>query len=422
MEYHVDNIMYAAGDELYNTIRTGITFTEPIDEQILRDAVDRLVLRFPYFGIKFERRGDNLYYVQNKEPFVITSDGEPITLGGPESNYQLLAFTYKDNTLFIDTSHFLMDGGGKFMMLKMLLFEYLSRKYPDHEFDSSDFPQPGDEIHDDEITDMPYPDEELPVDFPKMQKRTKEVFQIEGFPSGYENMDKWMSYRIKVKQSEMMEYASKNDASPATFISSLTYRAIAQLNPDNKLPIVCGMQHQFRKALGNLRSHSSHVVIAPIVYPDDVREKDLEYLNTLGRGTLLLYASDEQDAHLINHYLEVCQYMEDKTFKQKQRLMRKVVKSTIGKNTFEVSYTGRVKWNGLDKYLTCFTPYIDLELSGGLSIEIFALGEYFDINIMQRNNDDRYVNHIIKQLQDLNITVIQEEPEHFRINGFVLPE
>ncbi len=54
-------------------------------------------------------------------------------------------------------------------------------------------------------------------------------------------------------------------------------------------------------------------------------------------------------------------------------------------------------------------------------VDNITFTEPIDINIMQRNNDDRYVNHIVKQLRDLNITVIQEAPEPFKINGFVLP-
>ena len=101
-------------------------------------------------------------------------------------------------------------------------------------------------------------------------------------------------------------------------------------------------------------------------------------------------------------------------------MMRRIVKLAIGKNTFEVSYTGRVGWSGMDKHLTCFTPYIDMNLSGGLSVEIFSLGEYFDINIMQRTYDRKYVDRIVELLAELGINCEMNEPEPFSISRFQL--
>ena len=59
-----------------------------------------------------------------------------------------------------------------------------------------------------------------------------------------------------------------------------------------------------------------------------------------------------------------------------------------------------------------------MSLSGGISAEIFALGEYFDINIMQRNGDARYVDRIAVLLESQGISCLREPPEHFEINRF----
>ena len=48
------------------------------------------------------------------------------------------------------------------------------------------------------------------------------------------------------------------------------YRAIADIHPETKLPIVCGMQHQYRKALGKPFSHLCHVNILPIAYQEKI--------------------------------------------------------------------------------------------------------------------------------------------------------
>lgn len=421
MRYVVDHIMYAAGRDFRNTIRTGLEMTEPVDEAVLRQAVDRLPLRFPYYAVRLVRDGESYYYESNDAPYVIAQNGKAVVLGSEESNGHLAAFSIKGNTLYLDTSHFLMDGGGQFPFLKMLLYEYLIRKHPEETFDISDIPQPGDEIRPEELTDDPYPEKEIQVDDPPMKTELKEIFQLRDQPQGYQNIEGWTSFRFKIKQSETMKYASSADGSPATFISSLIYRAISKYYPENQLPIVCGMQHQFRKALGNPFSHSSHVRIVPIIYPDKMRERDLGSVNTLGRGTLILRASDEEDSHGINEYLRNRERLQKLPFSKKQKMVRWIVRSAIGKNTFEVSYTGRVRWSGLDRYIVCFTPYIDMSLSGGISAEIFSLGEYFDINIMQRNNDGRYVESVLEQLEELGIHSEAEPPETFNIPGFEFP-
>ena len=101
--------------------------------------------------------------------------------------------------------------------------------------------------------------------------------------------------------------------------------------------------------------------------------------------------------------------------------MRKVVLDGIGTNTFEVSYTGRVPWSGLDKYVTNVVPYVDMTLSGGISIEIFSVGDVFSVNIMQRNGNRQYVDRFTALLEEKGVVYIAEEPEHFQLSGIQLP-
>ena len=39
MEYKVNNLLYAAGPDMLNTIRTDVTLTEPVNVQALEKAV-----------------------------------------------------------------------------------------------------------------------------------------------------------------------------------------------------------------------------------------------------------------------------------------------------------------------------------------------------------------------------------------------
>jgi hypothetical protein len=218
-----------------------------------------------------------------------------------------------------------------------------------------------------------------------------------------------------------MSFASSLDGSPATFIASLMYRTIADCHPENRLPMVCGMQHQFRKALGKPVSHMCHVNVVPIIYPNKLKNWDIERLNTIARGQLIIGASVENDILTVNEHIRNEKLIRDMPLSKKHDHMRKALLKGIGKNTFEVSYTGRVPWSGLDKYITNVVPYLDLTVSGGLSIEIFSVGDVFSINIMQRNGNRQYTDRFAALLEETGVEYTAEEPEHFQLSGFQLP-
>jgi hypothetical protein len=108
---------------------------------------------------------------------------------------------------------------------------------------------------------------------------------------------------MKVGQKDMMRFASSIDGSPASFIASVMYRAITELHPDEDLPVVCGMQHQYRRALRKPYSHLCHVNIIPIVYTGKMRGKSLELLNTMGRGVMIVRGDDANDLLSVNDHV-----------------------------------------------------------------------------------------------------------------------
>ena len=417
----VNNLIYASGPDMLGTIRTGITLTEPVSARVLALAVKKAAERFPYFSVKLVRCGSEYRMEQNNRPFVISPDGRAAILGAEESNCHLFAFAYDGCRLYADTSHFITDGSGIFPFLKTILYYYLTELYPEEKFDTRTIPLSGGKVPDAEADDDPYPGELLPEEPLVRGKRPEDIFLLRGQINGYEHMGEWASFVFRIRQDDLMAYASSLDGSPATFIASLMYRAITECHPGNRLPLVCGMQHQFRKALGKPFSHLCHVNVVPIVYPDRLRTWDLEKLNTVARGQLVIGADDQNDILTINEHIRNEKRIRDMSLSRKRDHMRKVILDGIGANTFEVSYTGRVQWSGLDKYVTNVVPYLDMTLSGGISIEIFSVGDVFSVNIMQRNGDRQYVNRFAALLEEKGVAYTAEEPEQFSLSGFRLP-
>ena len=153
-----------------------------------------------------------------------------------------------------------------------------------------------------------------------------------------------------------------------------------------------------------------------------MKNRDIELLNTMARGIIIVRADDDNDVLSVNEHIENEKKIKTLTLAEKHEYMKKFLLNGIGQNTFEVSYTGRVPFSGLDKYICDFIPRIDMRLSGGISIEIFTVGENFCINIMQRNDDSRYTDRFAAILTENGINCVQEPPEYFEINDFILPE
>ena len=422
MEYRVNNLIYAAGDDLHNTIRTCIVMTEPVDAGALREAADLAIGRFPYFAVRLVKKGEEYVLQHNPAPLTITHGSRAVALGSEESGQHLTAVSYDGDRIYIDSSHFLTDGNGTFPFIKTMLYCYLHILHPDEEFDISGIALPDSEVTAAEAEDYPFPDEPIDVTPLGQNVRYDEVFTLDSQPEGYTNRDNWTSFCMKVCQKDMMRYASSVDGSPASFIASTMYRAIAELHPETELPIVCGMQHQYRKALGKPFSHMCHVNIVPIAYTNKMRGRDIELLNTMTRGTIIIRADDNNDMLSVNAHINNEKKIRNMTLTQKHGHMKDFLLNSIGKNTFEVSYTGRVPFSGLDKYISNFYPFLDMSLSGGISVEIFSLNDVFSINIMQRNDDPRYCEHFIRLMEECGVRCEVSRPEHFEISEFVMPK
>ncbi|MBP5289747.1 MAG: hypothetical protein J6Z79_07760 [Clostridia bacterium] len=421
MHHPVNNIMYATTENLRNTLRFAIFLREPIEIEAMKRAAAQTAARFPYFAVRMIRRGESYVFEANRAPFVFSNQSAPVRLNSAESNYHLLAFCWENNRLYLDTTHFLTDGNGIFPFVRTLLYCYFCVTHPEENFDTSCIALPGEDIPEAELEYNPYPEETIRAETMDLRHAPEEIFKLPGQETGYENMENWTAYFLRIPQKESMRYVSSVDGSPATFVSSLIYRAIDDLYPDNTLPIVCGMQHQFRHALGKPQSLLCHVNLAPIRYPVSLRGADIERLNTIGRGSLILRADDASDLITVNAHIQNEKAIRDMDLARKRDYMRRVVLDGIGDNTFEVSYTGRVPWGGLDRYVSYLAPYLDMTLSGGVSVEIFSRGTDFDICIMQRNKDERIVNRVKELLTEIGIQFFSDGAEPFAIPTFETP-
>ncbi|MBR5315652.1 MAG: alpha/beta hydrolase fold domain-containing protein, partial [Firmicutes bacterium] len=114
-----------------NVYRISATLTEPVDKDILQNALDITVRRFPSIGAKL-RRGFFWYYLEQLDAAPKIQDENPHPLkrmSREETRSCALRVIVHDRRIAIECFHVLSDGTGAMSFLKSLLAEYLQQKH-----------------------------------------------------------------------------------------------------------------------------------------------------------------------------------------------------------------------------------------------------------------------------------------------------
>ena len=87
-EFH-EPMLYLSTPEHPNTMGVLAVLKEAVDGELLRDVVEELRVRFPYFYVRAASHDKDLLPVPNTLPMTVRSTWAPIMLNAKESNYHL---------------------------------------------------------------------------------------------------------------------------------------------------------------------------------------------------------------------------------------------------------------------------------------------------------------------------------------------
>lgn len=110
-----------------NTFRVTMTLKEEIDPDILQQAVNHVLERYPLFKVKLKKGMFWAYFDTNSKPFNVQEMTHIICGPMDPSNNKGYMFKifYRHCDIAIEMFHSLADGGGVIELLKALVFEYL---------------------------------------------------------------------------------------------------------------------------------------------------------------------------------------------------------------------------------------------------------------------------------------------------------
>ena len=411
MNFKPNPLLYGANEDFFSTFRLAIRMNSTVDYNLLSRSVEKVMERYPYFCVYPEREGENLVLRYNKRPLPVFPDDRAVTLGSDESRGHLISFGCKDNTIFIDASHYLADGMGVDPLLKSLLYLYVSERYGAEGLKTERIRMPDSAVCEGEHA-YPFPDsvmntEELPV----LTQVPEDVYHLD--PDAFDKEGLY-AYHLHIPQKAMMAKASSSDGSPVSFLSVLLYRALHQLDHNIAKPIVAHVQHQYRAALQVPMSHHSLVNYIPVVFHPRLSKGDVEKQNTVVRGQVILKGTKEADIMALNRLIEA--FPNDASFSAKREAMARYAKNSIQGKTFGISYVGKMDWCGLERYVEDLHAYIGEKYTKNmLLIEVMTVGEDFSLTFMQSGRGERYLNAFIKEIRALDIPVALVGEERYTL-------
>ena len=221
MKEFYEPMLYLSTPDHPNTMAALAVLKEAVDGEILRNVVEDLRPRFPYFYVQAVVRGNDVFPEPNTLPMTVRNTWVPLMLNSEKSNHHLAAWKYEGNRMAFEISHYLTDGAGVLPYVKSALYLYLSRK-TGQTFDPSGFRLPGDIIPESE-TGNPFADLNIDAaEEPLYSKETvKDFYRLN---KGMENDARL--FCIKLSEAQLMQYCRDFDGSPNTFLAVILVRAM----------------------------------------------------------------------------------------------------------------------------------------------------------------------------------------------------
>ena len=208
-----------------NLFRQSVTLTEPVDTQVLQEALDATVGRFPSIAARL-RKGVFWYYLHQvkQAPTLSPEYSYPLVyMSQEEMRRCALRVIAYENRIAVEFFHSLTDGTGAMYFLKSLTAEYLERKHgiqipAEHGvLDRQEQPQ----------------EEELEDSFLKYagrvpaSRKDTDAWHLSGQLSGRQDLT---CFQLPVEQT--LELAHGHGCSVTVFLTAVMMQALDQLQRD----------------------------------------------------------------------------------------------------------------------------------------------------------------------------------------------
>ena len=345
-EYYDTTLLMCTSDSP-NTMGAIVYLTEPVDGGLLKEAVEKVRPRFPYFYVRASVEDNDLVPVPNSLPVTVRNTWAPIKLNSKAANYHLMAVKYEDNRLAVEMCHSLSDGAGFLPFFKSILYCYLTHK-TGKTFDSAGFRLPGDPIPETEVGD-PFPGLDVDsIDKPLYEKPpVTDFYKLnDKYPSGLGRK----AFYLRLPEEQVMKYCKEKDGSPNVLMSVLMIRAVGRMDPGNEKPVTAGIAFDHKAQLGNTDNYRQFADLVYVSIPKKYENEDIMKMCTMARGQIILQAQPENSLFNLKRRKMGHAQMSALPMEMKVDILKKAVSQQ--RATLAVSYANSRTFGPLDPYIS----------------------------------------------------------------------
>lgn len=404
MSEFYEPMLYLSTPDHPNTMGVLAVLKEAVDGELLREVVEELRTRFPYFYVKAESRGNDLVPVPNALSMTVRDSWAPIRLNAEESNYHLAAWKYEGKRLAFEISHSLTDGAGVLPYFKSALYLYLSRR-TGQSFDPTGFRLPGDEIPESE-TGNPFAGLNIDgAEEPLYRKETeKDFFRLN---DGTES-DARVTY-IKLSEAQLMRYCRDFDGSPNAFLAVMLARAARRYDSASEKTVSVAIAIDHKAMLGNRDNYRMFANIVELDFPKSRPLDDLMKACTMARGQVMLQAQPENSLWAMKQRKLLYAKLEQMPLEMKLGVIAKSAGSP--RWSISISYANSRTFGPLDPYIEELYMLAELGVSD-IMCEIACLNHCFFLAVGQNFSSNQFVDAVLDELASVGIDyeVMGREP------------
>ncbi len=382
-----------------------IRMKSKIRGDLLRRALEKSLLRYPYLKSKLVEKNGDFYITENQLSVAFAKTDKYRSLGSMSVNYHLIDVTYIDNKIRVAFHHALCDGKGIKPFLETLIYYYCCLKY-NQTFDSNGIRLAGEPLLPGETTE-PFDGSKYDVTDTKMPEIIRDGFAL---PEHNAEVTKYYRYEIEIKHDEFMKIAKENNATPAILLSLLCSKAIKELYPNADKPIVCNMASDMRKELDLENTHKNCVGSIYLPYSDEFDHLSLKEQATQYRNIMKEQRQPDVIKSMVNAQIGLSEMLDQKDkLTEKQQML--AFFNNICINTFVISYIGQIQLGECEKYVD--STHLYSSGNKGLIINMISAGEYFTVDFLQSFESENICKSFVKNLEKNGIQVKLSEKIEF---------
>ena len=389
-------VLNLSDPEHHSTMGVILSLKDPVDGNVLRSAVEKLRVRFPYFYVKAAFKGGDPVTVPNDLPMTVRNTWEPARFNTEATNFHLAAWKYEGHRLAFEIPHSLTDGAGILPYVKSVMYLYLSET-TGRTFDPAGFRLPGDPIPESE-TGNPFGNLNINgTEVPLYQKRPiTDFFRL---ADGTDRNKR--GFCLKLHESQILQYCREYDSTPNVFASVMLAKAARRWNPGSEKPVTVSVCVDHKAMLGNHDNYRCFAGEILLAFPKSINLDDVSEACTIARGQLLLQAQPENSLWAVG------------------RMMRRLPPPSpdIARASICVSYPNSRSFGPLDPWIEELYIMTSLSKITDILCMITCINHHFFIALMQPFSSDRYFRCFLEELERAGICceVLRSEP--LRMSG-----